>query len=296
MPCVWSKSVREVLRMRSGKGRSGGSQPDHGQEDHHRLRSYLGDPPEPAPPSREGSVLVEEVFGPGDFQTGFESLRLFRIPPATSLELGSSDRVEHCLIPVDGAMRVEVPGARTDIQERTIALCRGDRNCSVLNLSKDPSALLVATVRHRDGTDDSSRDGHVLSSERLDRSRLGPFEAHLGMGTIGFRTLFDRRASAWNSVDHVMLPPRTSVGYHRNHNVEEVFVIVEGVGRMKIEDSVVGVTTGDCIRNPPGGTHGIVNTGATPLELLNLSVAAGDDQSEVTDLGDDLGDLISDTH
>ncbi len=61
---------------------------------------------------------------------------------------------------------------------------------------------------------------------------------------------------------------------------------------MRIEDRKMDVVEGDCVPNPPGGVHGIANPGPAPLELLNLAVSESGGPGVVTDLGDDLRDLL----
>jgi mannose-6-phosphate isomerase-like protein (cupin superfamily) len=43
---------------------------------------------------------------------------------------------------------------------------------------------------------------------------------------------------------------------------------------MRVENDEVDVKPGDVIVNPPGGTHGLANTGSEPLRMVVLDVAA----------------------
>jgi mannose-6-phosphate isomerase-like protein (cupin superfamily) len=54
---------------------------------------------------------------------------------------------------------------------------------------------------------------------------------------------------------------------HRHEQQEEIYVIVSGGGRMKLEDEIVAVKAWDAIRVPPGTTRG-VEAGPDGLELL----------------------------
>jgi mannose-6-phosphate isomerase-like protein (cupin superfamily) len=232
------------------------------------------------------------VFHGGDFQTRFDSVGHVTLQPGAHFDLEPTDELEWCVVLLSGTLRFEWLDDAFDLTPRSAALTAlGHGAYNLVNSSGDPAEALFATVRE---PLDSRPPGTNSRVSQLDRALLSPFAAHLGLGEIQFRSLFEGASSSWNSIDHVLLPHRTSVGMHRNHNVEEVFVILEGRGTMKIESEVVSVAEGDSILNPLGGTHGIINLDMIPLEFLNFSVAAGDEPVEVTDLNDNLEDLVGD--
>ena len=55
---------------------------------------------------------------------------------------------------------------------------------------------------------------------------------------------------------------------HFHPKAEEIYFITHGAGRMRIEDEVREVKTGDAIAIPPGKKHKLWNTGAETLRLL----------------------------
>jgi mannose-6-phosphate isomerase-like protein (cupin superfamily) len=61
---------------------------------------------------------------------------------------------------------------------------------------------------------------------------------------------------------------------HRHGDDEEVYVIVQGRGRMLLDGQTFDVGPGDVIRNVPGGTHGLENTGSESLTMVVLDVAS----------------------
>jgi mannose-6-phosphate isomerase-like protein (cupin superfamily) len=130
--------------------------------------------------------------------------------------------------------------------------------------------------------------------EPLDTSVLDEFWAHDGLGKISFRRLWDHDSfsTRWCFVDHCVVPPGTSVGYHRHEAVQECYVILSGEGMMKVDGEVGKVVPGDCIPNRLGGSHGLVNGGSTPVEFINLALSLRKGEWDATNLGDDLSDLI----
>jgi mannose-6-phosphate isomerase-like protein (cupin superfamily) len=98
--------------------------------------------------------------------------------------------------------------------------------------------------------------------------------AHEGVGRVRTaRVLTASDGSNYRFVDLTEIPPGNSVGIHRHdHGDEEVYVIISGHGRMRVENDEVDVEPGDVIVNPPGGTHGLANTGSEPLRMVVLDV------------------------
>jgi mannose-6-phosphate isomerase-like protein (cupin superfamily) len=84
---------------------------------------------------------------------------------------------------------------------------------------------------------------------------------------------------------------RLSVGgstqEHYHKLTEEIYYIVHGSGRIRIETEVADVGPGDAIAIPPGKRHKLWNTGSEPLRLL-CCCAPGYEHSD-TILTEELG-------
>lgn len=64
------------------------------------------------------------------------------------------------------------------------------------------------------------------------------------------------------------IPPGTRFPYGHTHaRQEEVYVVVRGGGRMKLDDEIVDIREHDAVRVPPGTWRGY-EAGADGLELL----------------------------
>ena len=88
------------------------------------------------------------------------------------------------------------------------------------------------------------------------------------------RVLTDAQGSGFRFIDLTELPPGTSVGIHtHDEDDEEVYVIISGCGTMMLGNEPFPVGPGDVIRNLPGGTHGLDNTGSAPLLMVVLDVS-----------------------
>ncbi len=112
---------------------------------------------------------------------------------------------------------------------------------------------------------------HGFDRCNLGRLSLENIQAHNGDGLIRFVRVADRDAlvGGCNFIDLAELPPGTSIGPHTHAGSEEEFYLVlEGAGRMVRNGEVFQVAAGDLIRNPPGGTHSLRNTGPGPLRIF----------------------------
>jgi mannose-6-phosphate isomerase-like protein (cupin superfamily) len=104
---------------------------------------------------------------------------------------------------------------------------------------------------------------------------LAEVVAHDGDGRIHFARLAEAGALAGgcNFIDYAELPVGASIGRHRHRDdEEELYLVLDGGGQMWRNGETFEVRAGDLIRNPPGGEHGLVNTGAGPLRLFVIEL------------------------
>ena len=100
---------------------------------------------------------------------------------------------------------------------------------------------------------------------------LSEVQAHKGEGLIGFNRILtgDNISGLCDFMDFTSMPPGTSIGNHtHSENEEEYYLILNGTGVMNQNDMSFVVRSGDLIRNPPGGTHSLKNTGTRNLQLF----------------------------
>ena len=70
------------------------------------------------------------------------------------------------------------------------------------------------------------------------------------------------------SLAEARLPAGGSTQEHYHQRTEEIYYLTHGQGRIRIDNEVREVTTGDAIAIPPGKKHKLWNTGAGTLRLL----------------------------
>ncbi len=68
------------------------------------------------------------------------------------------------------------------------------------------------------------------------------------------------------------LPPGGFEGMHAHTEndipLEEIYIVIEGAGRMRIDDETFDVATGDSVLARVGTSHDLRNTGDGPLKIL----------------------------
>jgi uncharacterized cupin superfamily protein len=88
------------------------------------------------------------------------------------------------------------------------------------------------------------------------------------------------------SID-IVAPGKRSCPYHFHYAQEEMFVILEGEGTLRVADEMLPIRGGDVIFIPPGPQypHQIVNTSAAPLKYLSIGTRDDPEFVEYPDSG-----------
>jgi uncharacterized cupin superfamily protein len=274
-----------------------------------------------------GEVELREVFGSEDFETPFDFIKSGRLQPGVSVGLHVHPNSDELLVVLDEPITVVNENAAVVVESPAAVLRRAGSAHGIYNQGAAAASFFLVGVAPKGapfeveqlGDDLTTQDiqGSAMPSvEALDRSALASgHNAHLGAGEIRFRRLFgpprDRSiypdqvgktefstdADALFStnlgfVDHAELPPGNSVGYHRHDTMEECQIIIGGRALMKVDGEVVEVSTGDCIPNRLGGSHGLINHTDAPVEFMAVAVSLDKNKFDFTNLNDDLRSVL----
>lgn len=117
-------------------------------------------------------------------------------------------------------------------------------------------------------------------SMSLDRAQLRNVNAHHGgKGTVQYRRVLGPTvfATTWAFVDHVVVPPGSSIGAHSYRGLAQFYYVMAGEGTFALfargqQDSAIA-RTGDAVPIQMGEVHTVENTGTQPLELMVVGVA-----------------------
>jgi len=85
----------------------------------------------------------------------------------------------------------------------------------------------------------------------------------------------------------IVPPGKRACPYHFHYAQEEMFVIIEGEGTLRVADEMIPIRAGDVIDIPPGPEypHQIINTSAAPLTYLSISTRETPEVCEYPDSG-----------
>jgi uncharacterized cupin superfamily protein len=85
----------------------------------------------------------------------------------------------------------------------------------------------------------------------------------------------------------IVPPGRQSCPYHFHHAQEEMFVVLEGRGTLRVAGERLPIRAGDVICIPPGPAypHHILNTSDAPLKYLSISTRESPEVCEYPDSG-----------
>jgi uncharacterized cupin superfamily protein len=105
------------------------------------------------------------------------------------------------------------------------------------------------------------------------RSQLEPF-VHGELYVSETARLSDGTAARKLGGSFDIVPPgKMACPYHLHHAQEEMFVIIEGEGTLRVDGELLPITAGDVIFIPAGPEypHHIINTSNAPLKYLSFS-------------------------
>jgi len=105
-------------------------------------------------------------------------------------------------------------------------------------------------------------------------------------GLVGPREAGTAARKLGAAVD-ILAPGKVTCPYHFHYAQEEMFVILEGHGTLRVAGETIPIAAGDVIGIPPGPEypHQIINTSDAPLKYLSISTQEFPEVCEYPDSG-----------
>jgi uncharacterized cupin superfamily protein len=126
-----------------------------------------------------------------------------------------------------------------------------------------------------------------IDEVELDTATRAPlYDGGRSGGVIGPRVAGCAARALGAAVD-VLPPGKRACPYHFHHAQEEMFVVLEGSGTLRVAGEMVPIRAGDVIAIPPGPEypHQIINTSEAPLKYLSISTQQYPEVCEYPDSG-----------
>ena len=85
----------------------------------------------------------------------------------------------------------------------------------------------------------------------------------------------------------IVAPGKRSCPYHLHHAQEEMFIVLEGAGTLRVAGEMLPLRSGDVVFIPAGPEypHQIINTSQAPLKYLSISTRESPEICEYPDSG-----------
>ena len=237
-----------------------------------------------------------------DFATPWYFVHYGSLPPGGGIGHHRHEHCEEMFVTFDNAAQFTHNGRTVEVEGAACVPCRKGESHAIYNHTDQTTRWMNFCVADPGGGYDATdfgddRVGAVL--EAADRIPLGRIDqsllvnhanVHQGKGEIGVHVIWTHAdfRTHWGNVGHVLMPPGTSIGYHRHQTIEETYIIINGSGRMTVDDETEEVYAGDSIPSKLGGSHGLYNHTQEDLELFVMAVCMERGQFGSEDLGDDL--------
>lgn len=150
------------------------------------------------------------------------------------------------------------------------------------NYSADPTALFNLGD---DRVGAKLEKPTFLHTGQLTRKSLRPvFNMTGGKDTVYYRRALGPSAfvSNWAFVDHLLIPPKASVGRHVHNGVDEVYFVIKGSGTIHVNDESADISYGDAVPVRAGEIHSLENNSTEPFELIIYGIALEKGKLDVT--------------
>ena len=105
--------------------------------------------------------------------------------------------------------------------------------------------------------------------------------------SIGARLARGTAARKLGASIDTLAPGKVGCPYHLHHAQEEMFVVLEGEGTLRVAGELLPLRTGDVVFIPAGSEypHQLVNTSDSPLKYLSVSTQETPEICEYPDSG-----------